>query len=663
MRADGEGICGEGLSWVVGLDRVLRIDGEGYMDDYAEAGRGPWSAWIKEVVAGEGVRSVGMLAFRGCESLVTASLPGAESIGDAAFNRCYALESVSMPAATSVGIQAFARCTCLESASMPSAESIGYGAFYECLSLESASIPCVISIGERAFYDCISLESVCLPRTLASLGDQAFYGLTFLDEGGRTLSQDVGSLRGYAYEGSGDKTLKRLPFAQGGVRYQMYGEGLAVAVGWYGEPSGLRIPDEVQYNGKSYAPAAIADGAFAGCGTLGTISIGSSVASIGEGALDAPMLRSIEVSSGNAEYSSIAGVLYDRDVTVLIKIPASKQRLVIPDSVTEIAPRAFESAGAALKAEQGSGDVSYFRYVSVPGSVVSIGEGAFRGSTLEVLKLADGTTKIGAEAFSGCSALSYVVFCDTLAEVGDGAFDGCVFRDGETEMALDDALAGHKFTGEDAAHLGLYVPKPGGTIVSGDVKYRITDSGESKALSAVRPAGEDAAELSIPATVRYLGFDWEVTSVASKAFSGLQSLRSVSFGGPVSVGPYAFFGCRSLGSVTFGGEAALGTSAFSGCRSLADADLSKVVTVGKHAFYNCALTRADLSSAETIGYGAFTGNDLREAAFSPGLESVDPKAFFRYSFCGADGAKLPVSASGLAGKTFEGSGKVLAQTS
>ena len=663
IRADGEGTCGEGLSWVVGFDRVLRIDGEGYMDDYAEVGRGPWGAGIKDVVAGEGVRSVGMLAFRGCELLMSASFPGAESIGDSAFNKCMSLQSVSMPAAMSVGMRAFYDCYNLESVDMPSATSIGYRAFEGCVSLQSVSMPAAVSIGERAFQYCGSLERVCLPWTLASLGNQAFDGKTFLDEGGRTLSQNAESLRGYAYEGAGDGKLKRLPFAQDGVGYQVYGEGLAVAVGWYGEPSGLRIPDEVQYNGKGYVPAAIADGAFAGCGTLETITIGSSVASIGEGALDAPMLRSIEVSSGNAAYSSVAGVLYDRDGTVLIKFPSSKQRLVIPGTVTEIAPRAFESAGAALKAEQGSGDVSYLRYVSVPGSVVSIGEGAFRGSTLEVLKLADGTTAIGAEAFSGCASLAYVVFCDTLEEVGDGAFDGCVFRDGGTEMALDDALAGHKFTGEDAAHLGLYVPKPGGTIVSGDVKYRITDSGESKALSAVRPAGEDAAELSIPATVRYLGFDWEVTSVASKAFSGLQSLRSVSFGGSVSVGPYAFFGCRSLGSVTFGGEAALGTSAFSGCSSLADADLSRVAAVGKHAFYGCALTRADLSSAEAVGYGAFTGNDLREVAFSPGLKSVDPKAFFRYSFYGADGAKLPVSALSLAGKAFEGSGKVLAQTS
>jgi hypothetical protein len=375
------------------------------------------------------------------------------------------------------------------------------------------------------------------------------------------------------------------------------------------------------------------------------------------------MLKSISVSEDNWEYSSIAGVLYDKGAATLLKFPDSKQRLTIPDSVTAIADRAFQNAGVALKDAYESGDITYFRYVAIPASVEKIGSYAFAGSTLECLKFAGGGASVGESAFAGCSAISYAVFGAAFAEVGDHAFDGCVFYDGETEMALDYALAGHKFTGDDASNLKLYVPKAGGTIVSGDVKYRITGNGESKTVSAVRPAGEDATELSIPATVRYLGFDWEVASVASKAFSGLQSLRSLSFDGPVSIGSYAFFDCKGLESVSFGGETILGTSAFSCCSSLADADLSKVVTVGKHAFYGCALTRADLSSAVSVGYGAFTGNDLREVAFSPGLESVDPKAFFRYSFYGADGAKLPVSASGLAGKTFEGSGKVLAQTS
>ena len=660
-RVDGEGSCGEGLRWVLGPDLVLEISGEGYMDGYMDEGHGPWGVYVREVVAGEGVRSVGAAAFHGCGQLESASFPGAEAIGDYAFSNCEHLSSVEMPAAVSIGDEAFRNC-CFESVEMPAAVTIGDRAFHRCL-LVSVDMPSAAEVGYRAFWYC-PLERVYLPHTLASLGDQAFAGLTFLDEAGGALAQDAESLRGYAYEGAGDGKLKRLPyvFAQDGVRYWISAEGSAVATGFEGEPVSLAVPAEVLYLGKGYAPAAIADGAFAGCSMLESISVGNYVAEIGDGALDCPALRSIEVSGDNAAYSSIAGVLYDRDAKVLIKFPSSKQRLVIPDTVEEIAPHAFENAGAALKAVQGGGDVSYLRYVAIPASVERIGGFAFAGSTLECLKFVGGEASVGESAFAGCSAISYAVFGAAFAEVGDYAFDGCVFYDGETEMTLDDALAGHKFTGEDAAHLKLYVPRLGGSIVSGDVKYRITDNGESKALSAVRPAGEDAAELSIPASVRYLGFDWEVTSVASKAFSGLQSLRSVSFGGPVSLGPYAFFGCKNLGSVTFGGEAALGTSAFSCCGSLADADLGNVVSVGKHAFYNCALTRADLSSAETIGYGAFTGNDLRDVAFSPGLESVDPKAFFRYSVCGADGAKLPVSASGLAGKAFEGSGKALVQT-
>ncbi len=41
-------------------------------------------------------------------------------------------------------------------------------------------------------------------------------------------------------------------------------------------------------------------------------------------------------------------------------------------------------------------------------------------------------------------------------------------------------------------------------------------------------------------------------------------------------------------------------------------ELGNVASVGKHAFYGCVLTRADLSSAEAIGYGAFTGSDFCE---------------------------------------------------
>jgi hypothetical protein len=90
-------------------------------------------------------------------------------------------------------------------------------------------------------------------------------------------------------------------------------------------------------------------------------------------------------------------------------------------------------------------------------------------------------------------------------------------------------------------------------------------------------------------------------------------------------------------------------------RVAADVDLGSVASVGKHAFYGCALTRADLSSAEAIGYGAFTGNDFCEVFLSLDLESIDSKAFSGYSFYRADGKKLPVVAADFAGLVFEGS--------
>ncbi len=475
-----------------------------------------------------------------------------------------------------------------------------------------------------------------------------------------------------------------MTFVVDSVVYRIVSDGEVSAVGFEGSPVSLSVPSSVENGGEPYAPTSIADSAFAGCATVTSVSIGDSVASIGDGALDSPYLRSVEVSSGNAAYSSIAGVLYDEDAGVLLKFPASKQRLVIPSTVTEIAAGAFQNAGAALKADHDSGPISYFRYVSIPASVTRIGEGAFASSTLEVLRLADGTEAVGARAFAGCGSLSYVVFNETLGSVAPDAFEGCSFHgeDGN-EMAFSiGAMSGHKFTGSGSDDLTMYVPEAGGTIASGGVNYRITDSG-AKHVYAAGPDGEGAAEVSIPASVRYLGFDWMVTSVGPKAFMGCGSitsvssavdvgfksfakcagLESVSLGGAGSIGGYAFFGCASLSAVSLGSVASVGESAFSGCASLSAVDQSGVQTVGDHAFYRCALREVDLSSATSVGYGAFTGNCLERAVFGDSLSSVDLKAFFGYSFLDPDGGRIAVSASTLAGKTFEGSGKVLVQTS
>ena len=476
------------------------------------------------------------------------------------------------------------------------------------------------------------------------------------------------------------KTL--ISFVYEGVRYLVLADRETVsAVGFDGEPVQIEIPGLVYCDGAGFVPVSIAEGAFAGCSTVASIKIGDTVASIGAGALDSPFLGSIEVSEGNGVYSSVNCVLYDKTATTLLKFPAAKQTIAFSEGVAEIAAGAFQNVGAALKGDWEDGDaIAYFRYAKIPATVTAIGDGAFSGSTLECLKFSGGSVSIGDRAFA-CGSLNYIVFNAVFECVADDAFDGCAFigEDG-SEMALADAMAGHKFTGKDS-DLDLYVPPLKGTIVSGDVKYRITSNGiGSKNVSAVCLANDEATDLYIPASISYLGFDWTVTSIAPKAFlrnssivsvtsdvdigssafHGCENLECVTLDGAASVGAYAFFGCKALEGVDLGGVTVLGTSAFSGCDSLSTIDLSGVASIGKHAFYCCKnLAFVDLSGAETIGYGAFSGTGLQEVEFGDGLADVDSKAFFGYTFKNAGGTKIKATAENLRGCAFSGQGKVL----
>ena len=477
-----------------------------------------------------------------------------------------------------------------------------------------------------------------------------------------------------------------LLFVQDGVRYRIVSDDSVAAVGYEGSPVTLSVPSSVVHDGKEYVPASIAENAFAGCLTATSACIGDSVKDIGAGALDGPSLKSIEVSEGNGAYSSVAGVLYDKNVGVLIRFPASKQRLVIPDTVTEIAAGAFKDAGSALKAAYDGGAIAYFRYISIPSSVTSIGEKAFADSTLETLKFEDrdgvAATSVGAKAFSGCASLNYVLFPGFMLDAKQDSFSGCVFlwEDGSASDHYTVDMRGHKFTGKDSSSLKVYVPPVGGTFSHGDYSYKITSSAGSKEVVLTGFAnGESRKDLTVFDNVSYLGFEWKVTSIGSKAFMGNADITSVhsmvdvgfkAFANCprletvladdyISIGSYAFANCKALSTLYGFGPFTIGESSFSGCSNLTNAFLDKAQSIGKHAFYGCALTTADLSSAKTIGYGAFTGNALTSVTFSENLSSVDSKAFYGYKFYDKNGSKLSVTASSLAGLSFEGAGKAL----
>ena len=156
----------------------------------------------------------------------------------------------------------------------------------------------------------------------------------------------------------------------------------------------LTIPSSVTSIGYS---------AFEGCSGLTSLSIPSSVTSIGSGAFeDCTGLTSLSIPScvTSIGYSAFRGC-------------SGLTSLSIPSSVTSIGESAFRGCSGLIS-------------LTIPSSVTSIGYSAFEGcSGLSSLTIPSSVTSIGWYAFSGCSGLSSLTIPSSVTSIGSDAFSGC----------------------------------------------------------------------------------------------------------------------------------------------------------------------------------------------------------------------------------------------
>ncbi|OHE41393.1 MAG: hypothetical protein A2Y16_01540 [Tenericutes bacterium GWF2_57_13] len=359
----------------------------------------------------DGLVSIGMRAFMGDASLTDVVLPqSVKNIGTATFANCAGLVSILLPAEVdSFGNSVFWGCSSLVTVVLPDGiQGIDYGSFYHCVSLISVDLPTsVVRIGNIAFSGCTTLTEILIRASVATIGNDAFAGCSLLTIFAEVESQPVG------WSASWNPSSRPVVWScsgTAGLIYSLTGEGTYAVSGYVGTSLLVVIPashegipvtaiapeafkDNFAITSVSMADSITAIGthAFYHCASLASIELSSQLLTIGDEAFTltsslqtiaipatvttlgflpfflCASLTNIEVDADNAFYASRDGVLFNKDVSVLIRYPAGRVDTVydMPGTVAEIAAYAFN-------------ETPYLTILNLPSALATIGNYAFR---------------------------------------------------------------------------------------------------------------------------------------------------------------------------------------------------------------------------------------------------------------------------------------------
>ena len=423
----------------------------------------------------------------------------------------------------------------------------------------------------------------------------------------------------------------------------------------------------------------LGDYAFIDCSGLTSLTLPSSVTSIGRAAFDSCSgltsltLPSSVTSIGEGVFRCCSGLT----------------SLTIPSGVTWISDYAFIGCSGLTS-------------LTIPSSVTSIGDGVFRGcSGLTSLTIPSGVTSIGDQTFDGCSGLTSLTIPSSVTSIGREAFRGC---SGLTSIYVClekiPTLGSNVFTGCDEKNCILYVPT--GTyddylvsefgyfenIVDGinkdgllttQVTIKLDEAGtlpykisanEKNLITNLKIVGKiNGTDLKFIREMAGCDFNGEKTD-GKLSILDLSEAKIVEGGSAYvlyygdnkytsndKLGDYAFRGCSGLTSLTIpSGVTSIGIAAFSGCSGLTSLTLpSSVTSIGEDAFNSCSgLTSLTIpSSVTSIGGDAFEGcSGLTSLTIPSCVTSIS-----NYAFSGCSGLTsltIPSSVTSIGAGAFNG---------
>ncbi len=490
-------------------------------DSVVKLGNGAFSdcTSMKQVEIGDGLKALGIGVFAGCSSLKEIVIDKNHeyfSVADGCLydkekTKLYLVipvrekETYSMPSTvTDIAEYAFWGCNSVKNLSISNIiEEIPAFAFSNCKSLQAVSIPASVRrIDVKAFEDCVRLENVWIPSQVNRIHETAFDGCPKLN-----IVADIGTYAyGYyedwkerhsdqsEYEDTGNNAgadptdPDYEPEEDTGDKQSILGQSQIVGNSAFvfidntlpnvqgakdPEPDDEKDDNNIGENEDLFgqqedkvvsipkftivSESILADQAFYMSENVSDYVIPEGIVQIGDFAFARSNLSKIVIPDGVTSIG-YGAFYYCKDL----------RNVIIPASVTEIEPKAFEGS-IWLENWMFGGE----------GEFLIVGDGillAYRGNN-SIVYIPENVKKIAPDVFAGHSELVQVNFSESLRVIGEGAFRDCYNLT---------SIKGGKYisTIEDGAFEGcpiqtLHIPAEVKEMGLGAIDYSMTEKSTS----------------------------------------------------------------------------------------------------------------------------------------------------------------------------------------
>ena len=542
-------------------------------------------------------------------------------IANGAFELCRFLTYVRLPAnLQSIGDYAFYDCESLLNIDLPdSLASIGNFAFSQCARITEIHLGnSLTEVGEYAFSSCDSITSLTVPGSLRVISPYAFANLYGVNE--LTVCEGVEMIGEGAFCHLVDLTRLTLPDSVKHIGYGAFMQTTLISLE-LGDGD-LIVDDEAFFNSDSLSVLIVGKGnktfsptAFTGCVFLRVIHDYSDNGIT----FDNPITQSVHVILRNGaklfkddgyeytytsdnflfrydgeKHQLIAYGGIDDVVTLPETIGGSAYDIhcmggvlhaILPNNITEIPANAFRS---------------YYglRYVTIPSSVVEIGEYAFYETGLREIVIPDSVEVIGYYSFGECHKVKAITLSVGLRVIGERAFMETGNYDNVlVHVTIPDSVQtigsmafynfesfGDLTVGKGLSSLGYcalgrprtftvslenqYFKSVDGSLYSKDGKilYRYHSMEHANGEGFLIPYGVEiiSAEAFYLSSVFYVEFPDTVTTIERLAFYGCHNLTRIKLGkGVTTVESEAFYRTRSVSEIIVNaGIKSIGANAF-----------------------------------------------------------------------------------------------------